>query len=113
MRPLLFSLVVCLAACGATRTVGEACEDVGASFCDRFIECHVFSYADRSACIYGMISACCDHEACQEDVGKPANVDRCMGEISSVSCSAMSAYADSPSTIPAPLPAICRGVATP
>lgn len=99
-------------ACGAPQTVGEACEEVATAFADRLIDCGAASYADRYAYIYGITASCCQGSLCQEDVASPPNVDRCVADTRDVSCAAMSSFAANPSTVPAPLPAICRGVAT-
>lgn len=101
-----------LVACG-TQTVGETCEEVADRFCGRLVTCDALSSADRGDCVYGMLSGCCDGPECQEDVAKPANVDRCVAAIGDVTCTSMKQWAANPSVVTVPLPALCRGVASP
>ena len=104
--------VAAVAAGCSTQSVGEACEDVADRMCGRLVVCGALDYGDRADCVYAMVGGCCSGGECQDDVASPANVDRCVDELGDVSCATLNHWAANPSVVTAPMPAICRGVAS-
>lgn len=104
---LMQLIVVCfvVSACSPIVTVGDACEHVGESMCERLVSCGEIRVADVGLCRGLVVQSCCvERGTCSAKVKDAVAVERCAQAIESGDCARLRE---------ALLPAVCVGVAAP
>ena len=83
----LTGVAVLLVACGGPRTVGESCDLLAESLCDRGIECGLIHRSQRGDCLaLGPRSCCGTQGTCQDEVRSTAAVLTCNSDIQQAEC---------------------------
>lgn len=81
---LVLSCLGLVSSC-APPSLGEACDRMGQTYCNRIEQCNGDA-AERSQCLRTIYAGCCDGIVCTEPVRSPAAVDSCLGKLPSHSC---------------------------
>jgi hypothetical protein len=92
-----------LSGCGGDEpryaTLRAAAIDVGTAWCNRAIQCHIYSEEQRDACEYGFVEGACGNDCDGPFTGREADVDTCIDALEVWQCS-----------VAGPIPAECLGV---
>jgi hypothetical protein len=97
------AIVMATAACGdeSRDTVGDVVREIGAAYCDRGVECELFTGSERNDCGYTFQVYACDEVDCSSDFdGNDDRIDGCIDALAVLDCDAL---ADNE------LPPVCAG----
>lgn len=92
-------------------SVGEACDRLMKTICDRAAVCLGWPASEVGACVSSGVAECCVGTGCQAPVKDPTAVEKCAAASRGQDCSAWRASAAQ--TAPVPIPGVCVGVAQP
>ena len=98
----LVVLVVFAAGCGPTN-IGEGCDRLGQTLCDRQVACTGDS-SSKSDCLRGFYGNCCAGSACTGAVPDQEKFATCRSQLSTLSCTLLAQVV---------LPSVCFGVLSP